>query len=141
MLPLGAQTAREPAGRVIDMRSAAGACAFLIAVLACGAARADGPRQMFCTAVRTVPNLDQDNYVMSATGPVYMTPNFATDLADSELRARWQAYVVPHHPLGYPTNPEDSCQLASGRRAYIAAQRGDIRNKTVNWSPTKTPAN
>jgi hypothetical protein len=121
------------------MKSTAGACAILIAALACGSAHAE-PRQMFCIAVRTVPNLDQDNYVMSASGPVYMTPNFATDLADDELASQWRAYVQPKHPIAYPNNPDDTCQPANGRRALIAAQRGDIRNRSIAWTPAK-PAN
>lgn len=122
------------------MRSTAGACAILLAALACGPAHADGQRQMFCIAVRTVPNLDQDNYVMSASGPVYMTPNFATDLADDDLRAQWQAYVQSKHPVAYPNNPDDTCQPANTRRALVAAQRGDIRNKSVAWAPAQSAA-
>jgi len=117
------------------MSPTAGALAVLAALLACGPARADGPRQMFCVAVRTVPNLDQDNYVMSASGPVYMTPSFATGLADDDLRAQWRAYIQPHHPVAYPNNPDDTCQPANSRRALIAAQRGDIRNRSVAWTP------
>ena len=111
-----------------------GALIGLVAALSCGAAWAQTPRPVFCVAVRTVPMLDQNNYVMGATGPVYMTPNFTTTLDDGALAAAWKAFITARHPVAYPDNPEDTCQPANTRRALIGAQRGDIRNRSVNWT-------
>lgn len=121
------------------MRSMAGIC--VVAVLSCGAAQAETPRPMFCVAVRTVPMLDQNNYVLGASGPVYMTQNFTTDTPDDQLAAVWRSYIVGRHPVGYPGNPDDTCHPANTRRALIGAQHGDIRNLSVNWTPAKPAGN
>jgi hypothetical protein len=112
----------------------AGAVVAAFTVLSCGAAWAQTPRSVFCVAVRTVPMLDQNNYVMGATGPVYMTPNFTTTLTDDELAAAWKAFITARHPVAYPDNPDDTCQPANTRRALISAQRGDIRNRSISWA-------
>jgi hypothetical protein len=100
-----------------------------------GPARAADARKMFCIAVRTVPNLDQDNYVMGATGPIYMTPTFATDLPEDEVRSMWASFVTVRHPVGYPSNPDDTCYPAASRHDVIAGQKGDIRRVSIVWTP------
>jgi hypothetical protein len=114
------------------MKSGAIAAAVLLAATA---AQAAGGKSMFCVAVRTVPNLDQDNYVMGAVGPIYMTPNFTTDLPDDELRSLWASFVTVRHPIGYPSNPDDTCYPAASRHDVIAAQKGDIRRVSIVWTP------
>lgn len=99
-------------------------------------AHAEPPRQVFCIAVRTVPQLDQDNYVMGADGPVYVTPNFSTDMGDDDLIPRWRAFITARHPTGYPSNPDDTCHPANTRREVMRAQHGNITNKSVAWTPT-----
>ncbi len=107
-----------------------------LALAAALPARAETQRQVFCVAVRTVPQLDQDNYTMGADGPVYMTPNFTTDMGDEDLVPRWQAYIGARHPRGYPGNPDDTCHPASSRREVIRGQHGNVANKSVAWTPT-----
>lgn len=104
---------------------------------ASGAARADAAKAFFCVAVRTVPNLDQDNYVMGATGPIYMTANFTTELARDEVTAAWVGYIAAKHPVAYPNNPDDTCYPANTRREVMRAQHGDIRRVSVSWAPGK----
>jgi hypothetical protein len=120
------------------MRSMAAICAVALA-LACAAARAETPRSVFCVAVRTVPMLDQNNYVLGATGPVYMTPNFSTEMADDDLALAWRRYIAERHPVAYPGNPDDACHPANARRGLISAQHGDIRNLSVGWKPDRAP--
>jgi hypothetical protein len=109
--------------------------------LSCAAARAEAPRSMFCVAVRTTPLLDQNNYVLGGTGPVYMTPNFSTDLPDDQLAQAWRGYIVARHPVGYPGNPDDACHPANSRRALVGTQHGDIHNLSVSWTPGKAAGN
>lgn len=111
------------------------ALAAVLAAASSGPARAEDARKMFCVAVRTVPNLDQDNYVMGATGPIYMTPTFTTEVADDEVRSLWSAFVTVRHPIGYPSNPDDTCYPATARHDVIAAQKGDIRRVSIVWTP------
>jgi hypothetical protein len=112
----------------------AGAVVAGFAALSSSGAWAQTPRSVFCVAVRTVPMLDQNNYVMGATGPVYMTPNFTTSLDDDALIGAWKAFITARHPVAYPDNPDDTCQPANTRRALISAQRGDIRNRSISWA-------
>jgi hypothetical protein len=123
-------------------RTGLGLWACVLAALPPAAARAqETARSVFCVAVRTVPQLDQNNYVLGGTGPVYMTPNFQTDLPQGELVAAWRSYIVARHPVGYPGNPDDTCQPANTRRALIGGQHGDIRNLSVSWTPGKAAGN
>ena len=77
-------------------------CAFGAMLAVATAARAEGesvaPRSVFCIAVRTVPLLDQNNYVMGGMGPIYMTPNFKTALSDEDLVAQWRGFISQRHP-------------------------------------------
>lgn len=123
------------------MRSMAGICAAAGLALSFGVAQAEEARSVFCVAVRTVPMLDQNNYVLGATGPVYMTPNFTTDLPNEDLVQAWRSHIVARHPVGYPGNPDDTCHPANTRRALIATQHGDIRNLSVTWTPEKAAGN
>ena len=123
------------------MRSMAVMCAVVAFGLPCGSALAEAPRQVFCVAVRTVPVLDQNNYVLGATGPVYMTPNFTTDTPEDQLGSAWRSYILNRHPAGYPGNPDDACYPANTRHALLNAQHGDIKNLSVSWTPAKAAGN
>lgn len=105
-------------------------------MLASGPARAGETRQVFCIAVRTVPRVDQNNYVAGALGPVYVTRNFQTDLDEDQLVSLWQGFISARHPPGYAGNPTDDCHPANARRDTLNAAHGD---KTVNvdWTPAK----
>jgi hypothetical protein len=126
------------------MRSMVDMCvgvAFGLAILSCGAAQAEAPRKVFCVAVRTVPVLDQNNYVLGATGPVYMTPNFTTDAPEDRLATAWRSYILGRHPAGYQGNPDDTCYPANTRRTLLNTQHGDIKNLSVSWTPAKAAGN
>ena len=56
-------------------------------------------RSVFCAAVRTVPLLDQNNYVMGASGTIYMTPNFETSLTIDEVNYKWNGYIGARHKV------------------------------------------
>jgi hypothetical protein len=117
-------------------RIAALAATALVLAGATGApAHAETARSMFCIAIRTVPMLDQDNYVMGATGPIYMTPNFTTDVPEDEVKSMWATFVTVRHPIGYPSNPDDTCYPATARHDVMAAQKGDIRRVSIVWTP------
>lgn len=118
------------------MKSGAMIAAALAGVLTAGAARAGETRQVFCIAVRTVPRVDQNNYVAGALGPVYVTRNFQTDLDEDRLVALWQGFISARHPPGYSGNPADDCQPAYARHDALNAAHAD---KTVNvdWTPAK----
>lgn len=98
-------------------------------------AHAEAPRSVFCIAIRTVPKLDQDNYVMGVMGSNYVTPNFATDAPEDELTSAWKAFIGQQHPVSYPGNPDDVCHPATARREILGGQHGDVRNVTVDWPP------
>jgi hypothetical protein len=122
----------------MDVRT--GACVVVASVLSATwshPASAEISRSVFCIAIRTVPKLDQDNYVMGAMGSNYVTPNFATDAPEDELISAWKAFIGPQHPASYPGNPDDTCHPAASRREVLGGQHGDIRNVTVNWTPAK----
>ena len=120
------------------MRSATGACAVLSLVfgaMSWGSAQAETSRSVFCVAVRTVPVLDQNNYVMGASGPVYMTPNFTTDVPEDRLISEWRSFISDRHPVGFQGNPDDNCYAANTRREHLRGQHGDIKNLSVSWKP------
>ena len=121
------------------MRSMAGIC--IAVALSCGPAWAEAPRSVFCVAIRTVPMLDQNNYVLGASGPIYLTPNFSTEVPEDRLASEWRSYIVSRHPVGYPGNPDDACHPANSRRALLGAQRGDIKTLSVSWTPAKAAGN
>jgi hypothetical protein len=117
------------------------ACAMGAAVLAAmpgQAARADPMRSMFCIAIRSVPKLDQDNYVLGRTGSNYLTRDFTTADSTEDLIAAWKAFAEAY-PRRYPDNPDDNCYPASARRAVMSDQHGEIRNINVAWPPGTPP--
>ncbi|MDB5425495.1 MAG: hypothetical protein JWQ29_2911 [Phenylobacterium sp.] len=93
------------------------------------------PAKVFCMAVRTVPMLDQNNYVMGARGTVYVTPNFETDVPEGQLIATWKAFIDARHPAGVGEDADDACYPARARRSQVDGQRGDIRRLSVAWPP------
>lgn len=110
--------------------------AALAAGLTASAAQAGEMRQVFCLAVRTVPRVDQNNYVAGALGPVYVTRNFQTDLDQDQLVSLWQGFITSRHPPGYAGNPADDCQPAYARHDTLNAAHAD-KIVNVDWTPAK----
>jgi len=110
--------------------------AALAAGLTTSAAQAGEMRQVFCLAIRTVPRVDQNNYVSGALGPVYATRNFQTDLDQDQLVSLWQGFITARHPPGYAGNPADDCQPAYARRDTLNAAHAD-KIVNVDWTPAK----
>lgn len=97
-------------------------------------AYADAPRSVFCMATRTTPRVDQNNYVVGAMGKVFVTRNFTTDLADSDLVSLWRAFIITRHPATSQGVPDDNCYPEYARRSKVSTF-GDVKNLTVNWTP------
>jgi len=111
-------------------------CAAATAALGLGAAPAyaDAPRSVFCMATRTTPRLDQNNYVVGAMGKVFVTRNFTTDLADTDLVPLWRAFIIAKHPATSQGIPDDNCYPENARRSKVSTF-GDVKNLTVPWTP------
>ncbi|MEI6438754.1 MAG: hypothetical protein WCO83_00995 [Alphaproteobacteria bacterium] len=90
-------------------------------------------RSVFCAAVRTVPLLDQNNYVMGASGTIYMTPNFETSLTIDEVNYKWNGYIGARHKVVSDTNPNDACHVATERRNWMSTFIGQVDFKSVKW--------
>lgn len=90
-------------------------------------------RTVFCGAVRTVPLLDQNNYVMGASGTVYMTPNFETSHTIDEVNYKWNGFIGARHKVVNDQNPDDACHLASERRTWMGAFIGNVNFRSVKW--------
>ena len=115
------------------------AAATSIAGMGCAPAYADAPRSVFCMATRTTPRLDQNNYVAGAMGQVYATRNFTTDIPDETLIPMWRAFIIAKHPARAGSIPDDSCYPENARRTKVSTF-GDVKDLTVNWTPTAAPA-
>lgn len=90
-------------------------------------------RTVFCVAVRTVPLLDQNNYVMGASGTVYMTPNFESTLSLDDVNYKWNGFIGSKHKVVNYDNPSDVCHLASERRELMKTFTGNVSFKSVKW--------
>jgi hypothetical protein len=85
-------------------------------------------------ATRTMPKLDQNNYVAGASGQVYATRNFTTDLPEDVLVPMWQAFIVAKHPARAGGDADDTCYPANARRTKVSTY-GDVKTLTVKWVP------
>ncbi len=90
-------------------------------------------RSVFCAAVRTVPLLDQNNYVMGASGTIYMTPNFETSLTLDEVNYKWNGYIGARHKAVSNDTPDDACHLAIERRDWMKTFIGNVNFRSVKW--------
>lgn len=109
------------------------ACAF--GLLAVGGARAQDKQTVYCVAVRTLPSVDQDGFALGDRGPIFQTQNFTSDLTLDQLSAAWRAYIIAKHPITYGGNPDDTCHMASERRAFAVGVGGVVRNVSLGWVP------
>jgi hypothetical protein len=110
--------------------------ASLVVSLMSGAAFAQtlpDTRNVFCAAVRTVPLLDQNNYVMGHSGTVYMTPNFETSLTVDEVNYKWNGYIGARHKAVSNDTPDDACHLAIERRDWMKTFIGNVNFRSVKW--------
>ncbi|OYU69149.1 MAG: hypothetical protein CFE28_03525 [Alphaproteobacteria bacterium PA2] len=110
--------------------------ASLVGSLMSGAAFAQtlpDTRTVFCAAVRTVPLLDQNNYVMGHSGTVYMTPNFETSLTVDEVNYKWNGFIGARHKVVSNDNPDDACRLAIERRDWMRTFIGNVNFRSVKW--------
>ena len=113
------------------------ACAAAMAALGLGPAapaHADAPRSVFCMAARTTTRLDQDNYVLGATGRIYVTRTFTTALSDSALIQAWRTFIIARHPSTSGGIPDDNCYPDTARRTKVSSF-GDVKTLIVNWTP------
>ncbi|OXE35641.1 MAG: hypothetical protein CGW95_12690 [Phenylobacterium zucineum] len=94
---------------------------------------------VFCAAVRTVPLLDQNNYVMGASGTIYMTPNFETSLSLDDVNYNWNGYIGLKHKVVNNDNPGDSCHPANERRDWMKTFIGHVDFRSVKWPLERVP--
>ena len=90
-------------------------------------------RSVFCAAVRTVPLYDQDNYVMGASGTVYVTPNFETSLSLDDVNYKWNGFIGSKHKVVNNDNPNDACRPAVERRDWMKTFIGHVDFRSVKW--------
>ena len=90
-------------------------------------------RTVFCIAVRTVPLLDQNNFVLGASGTVYTTPNFETSLSLMDVNYKWNGYIGSKHKVVNYENPDDACHPAVERRELMKTFVGSVTFKSVKW--------
>ena len=111
------------------------AAALALALIGGSAAAQNLPdsHTVFCVAVRTVPLLDQNNYVMGASGTVYMTPNFESTLSLDDVNYKWNGYIGSKHKVVNNDNPNDVCHPAVERRELMKTFTGNVSFKSVKW--------
>ena len=54
---------------------------------------------------------------------------------DETLIPMWRAFIIAKHPAAAGRIPDDSCYPKNSRRAKVNTF-GDVKNLTVNWTPT-----